>query len=380
MSNLVFPSAGFESGDSLSCMLQKVEDIFFYGVLNGSEVGCSQVSGLGRRNEGRKRGVLQKVLEEVHAHVLRAGMFSTNETKDDLTALSMRCLLVPYYRAEVLLEQGQPGEEESMALLQNSDVVAEEFSKSRLQAIESSLRLFTEYLERCMLYGVLEPLVQRQAMYQLEGVAGDDRRAVSGRSDAATAREMKIEAFRAEKAIKSGLERLRGRYRAQLGDEEVDDDVVRSWVLLAINHSAIKSANAISGLRKERELLNLMVEMSDAEKKEARDQASEAAEVMSAAMRDAAQGMALGSKRESMRRDVFKPSHTMATISVEKQGEIEFREMQERMAREASNSKGNNAIIQTYDDDVEVLKQRAWDDFKDDNPRGWGNSRLRPTG
>lgn len=24
------------------------------------------------------------------------------------------------------------------------------------------------------------------------------------------------------------------------------------------------------------------------------------------------------------------------------------------------------------------LQARAWDDFKDDNPRGWGNSKLRP--
>jgi len=29
---------------------------------------------------------------------------------------------------------------------------------------------------------------------------------------------------------------------------------------------------------------------------------------------------------------------------------------------------------------LSVMQQRAWDDFKDDNPRGWGNSRLRPTG
>lgn len=31
-------------------------------------------------------------------------------------------------------------------------------------------------------------------------------------------------------------------------------------------------------------------------------------------------------------------------------------------------------------EDEEILRQqRDWDDFKDDNPKGWGNSRLRPT-
>jgi hypothetical protein len=26
------------------------------------------------------------------------------------------------------------------------------------------------------------------------------------------------------------------------------------------------------------------------------------------------------------------------------------------------------------------MQARAWDEFKDDNPRGWGNSKLRPCG
>ena len=352
-------NTGFESWDSLSCILRKVEDIFFYNALNGSEDGDKQASGLGDRKQSGKGRVLQKVLEEVHARVLRDGIFSANETKDDLTSWSMRCLLVPYYRAEILLEQSQRGDVQSNGMPQAGDMGAEEFSKERLTALESSLRLFTEYLERCMQYGVLESVVQRQAKYHLEAASGDDLREKTSRSDAPTAREMKIEGFKAAKAIKSELERLRGRYRAQLDDEEVDEEVVRSWVLLAVNHSAMKSANAISGLRKEKELLIRILEMSDVEKKEARDQASEAAELMRTAMRNAAQGMTLSSKRESMRRDVFKPSHTMATISVEQQGEIEFREMQERMAREASNSrKDNSAIVETYDDDGDVLKVR----------------------
>lgn len=31
------------------------------------------------------------------------------------------------------------------------------------------------------------------------------------------------------------------------------------------------------------------------------------------------------------------------------------------------------------DEDYQLAKQRAWDDWKDDNPRGAGNSRLKPT-
>ena len=31
------------------------------------------------------------------------------------------------------------------------------------------------------------------------------------------------------------------------------------------------------------------------------------------------------------------------------------------------------------DGEQETLRQRAWDDWKDDNPRGAGNSKLLPT-
>ena len=31
------------------------------------------------------------------------------------------------------------------------------------------------------------------------------------------------------------------------------------------------------------------------------------------------------------------------------------------------------------DGEQETLRQRAWDDWKDSNPRGAGNSKLRPT-
>ena len=31
------------------------------------------------------------------------------------------------------------------------------------------------------------------------------------------------------------------------------------------------------------------------------------------------------------------------------------------------------------DGEQETLRQRAWDDWKDNNPRGAGNSKLRPT-
>jgi hypothetical protein len=79
---------------------------------------------------------------------------------------------------------------------------------------------------------------------------------------------------------------------------------------------------------------------------------------------------------------VFRPSHILPTLTVEQQGAIELAQAREREARQAQVAAAEAArkAGQTADeaDDEEVARARAWDDFTDDNPRGWGNSKLRP--
>jgi hypothetical protein len=77
---------------------------------------------------------------------------------------------------------------------------------------------------------------------------------------------------------------------------------------------------------------------------------------------------------------VFRPSHILPTLTVEQQGAIELaREREARQAQVAA-AEASRKAAQTADeaDEEEVARSRAWDDFTDDNPRGWGNSKLRP--
>ena len=62
------------------------------------------------------------------------------------------------------------------------------------------------------------------------------------------------------------------------------------------------------------------------------------------------------------------------------QGMIELHKMQESQQKEAA-AATRNAAGEDSDEDSDAImdKQRAWDDWKDENPRGWGNSKLRPT-
>ena len=79
---------------------------------------------------------------------------------------------------------------------------------------------------------------------------------------------------------------------------------------------------------------------------------------------------------------VLRPGHILPTLTVEQQGEIELRQAREREAaqKQAEAAKAAAAADARSDDEDEeaLAKQRAWDDWTDDNPRGWGNSKLRP--
>jgi hypothetical protein len=72
----------------------------------------------------------------------------------------------------------------------------------------------------------------------------------------------------------------------------------------------------------------------------------------------------------------------MPTLTVEQQGMIELAEAQERQRREQE-AAGRRATVEEErrsdgEDEEEVHKARAWDDFRDANPAGSGNSKLRP--
>lgn len=62
------------------------------------------------------------------------------------------------------------------------------------------------------------------------------------------------------------------------------------------------------------------------------------------------------------------------------QGMVELQKMQAAQQKEAAAAARQAAHEDSDEDsDAKVDKQRAWDDWKDEHPSGWGNSKLRPT-
>ncbi len=93
-------------------------------------------------------------------------------------------------------------------------------------------------------------------------------------------------------------------------------------------------------------------------------------------------------RKESVVRDarsaLFRPSHILPTMTIEQAGEIELRELMERTALSTEREKRRSVLesAKTEDElsDEKLYEKRRWDDWKDDNPFGAGNSRRTPTG
>ena len=93
-------------------------------------------------------------------------------------------------------------------------------------------------------------------------------------------------------------------------------------------------------------------------------------------------------RKESVVRDarsaLFRPSHILPTMTIEQAGEIELRELMERTALSTKREKRRSVLesAKTEDElsDEKLYEKRRWDDWKDDNPFGAGNSRRTPTG
>lgn len=79
-------------------------------------------------------------------------------------------------------------------------------------------------------------------------------------------------------------------------------------------------------------------------------------------------------KRKNVKDKMYKPEWNLPTISVEEAGEIEYLQMIEREKKSAEHQKEQKKNSDSDQDDEEILKKREWDDWKDENPRGWGNT------
>ncbi|KAM1126913.1 hypothetical protein ACFX2B_041531 [Malus domestica] len=379
-------------------------------------------SGGGVDQEEVRKGC--RALEKCDEMISKLGLFSANETKEDISTTNLKYLMVPYYLGEL------------------TEKVAQD---DRISILKSSQAKLKEFISICE---AME-LVPKEEL---------EASAVDGPNSHVDRRALKIARFKRQRAAESKLleikERKERRGRStkasalstpiEAGEEDVLDDdgeEEREAWFTTISLAVSKAFDLLEMLKKEEEMLvafkqrqskdggkEFYQEVIDDRAKRAeawhrdaatRVQYSKPAEPITCATfaQDVLEGRArvsemhehkhqplifgpaslIGgnptSERERMAAQVFQPSHRMPTMSIEEAGLKEMEIMntwQERNVKlmEEANSAWYKEPMkpgplpegEDEDDDAAQDRARAWDDWKDDNPRGAGNKKLTPCG
>ncbi|XP_075502524.1 PP2A regulatory subunit TAP46 [Primulina tabacum] len=364
-----------------------------------------------------------ELLRKCEDMIGKLGLFSSNETKDDISTNNLKYLLVPYYLGELTEKNSQ---------------------ENRIQILKASLAKLKEFISFCEAMELV-PEDELESSMQSRSNSSADQRA------------KKIARFKRTKAAESKLleikERKERRGRStrasalstpiERGEQDLEDDdgeEEREAWMTAISLALCKSFDLSEMLKKEEEMLLAVKENQSKEGDDNYSQSTlnERTHKAEAWHRDAAararytkpatpitcatfaqdvlegrakvsqfhehkhQPMIFGpaslvsknptSERERMAAQVFQPHHRMPTMSIEEAGLKEMNIMnkwQENNAKlmEEANSSWYKDNRQSKpgeddeeDDDAAQEKARVWDDWKDDNPRGAGNKKLTPCG
>lgn len=367
--------------------------------------------------ETLRKGI--EMLRRCDEMVSKLGLFSSNETKDDVSTTNLKYLLAPFYLGEL------------------TEKVERE---DRTQVLKISQDQLKEFISICE---VLELVPAEEIEASVQGVA-----------DPATRRATKIARFKRQRAAEAKLQEIkerkerRGRsLRAatlstpiEAGEEDVLDDdgeeEREAWIT-TISLAIYKAFDLLDMLKKEeemllavkekqlqggdgeftRELLEERANKAEAWHRSAASQApfSKPVQPITCATfaQDVIEGRAsvleghehkhppaifgpasvvggrITSQRQRMEAQVFQPGHRLPTMSIEEAGLREMDIMQKWQDRnvelmaEANSSwhnDGGRPDVGDDDDEGAEEKARAWDDWKDDNPRGAGNKKLTPCG
>ncbi|KAG5569081.1 hypothetical protein H5410_058847 [Solanum commersonii] len=345
--------------------------------------------------------------------ISKLGLFSLNETKDDISTANLKYILVPYYLAELTEKIAEDGRiKEFISFCETMELVPEEEMETSKQG---GANTFADRRAKKI------ARFKRQRAAESKLLELKEQKERRGRSTKASALSTPVES-REDDVLDDD------------GDEERE-----AW-LTTISLALSKAFDLLEMLNKEEEMLSAITEkqLQDGEKEFSqlvlaertkkvetwhRDVAARAPYTKTAApitcatfAQDVIEGRANVSQahehkhkplifepaslvgrnptteREKIAAQVFQPHYRLPTVSIEEAGLTEMNMMNEwqernvKLMEEASSSWHRDAPKlrpgeeDEEDDDTAQDKARAWDDWKDDNPRGAGNKKLTPCG
>ncbi|KAG7708320.1 hypothetical protein KL932_001007 [Ogataea haglerorum] len=311
-----------------------------------------------RRDSPEYKAQLENVLDALNSikkSIQQMALFSVNEDIDEVSTGDLRYLALDFYIAQVL-----------------GNTVA-----NRASSLKTCNGLYLQFLYTLENYGILD----KEQRAKLDAIkASYDPQIDELRSkDPVTRRQSKINEFKMEKEFKEKLKIL------ESSDfHNLDDEVVRQIYLDQLKFFALKSFQSIESNLMEIELLHNMPArpIQPAQEPDERERQKKFDETYTDKVESLTNPIlskdgkvlrpfTIVPSRDQLQKKVFGTGQVLPTMTVEELVEQEL--ANGGMVKESLPEK---EFDEDNEEDVDRLtyKNREWDEFTDNNPRGSGNT------
>lgn len=341
------------------------------------------------------------LLDRVAQQVRSLALFSGNEHVDDVNTTDLRFLLVDWLRAKLVPRRSS---------------ISTRDPHARLAVLKQSQQLHTAFLRQCDSLNLLQGDdaaawqafcgdADREEEEDEEELPTAPQQPRPPRNDPATDRARKIARFKQERADAERLAELEQRMAAVERRRHVDDpcppgvdeELLRELTLLKVASGVRQALDDLDAYGKEVEILKFMASRSppneprgaqaeddrDGQRRRGRDLASDPARPgLQVTHMTRGEDGSLQVRKEQLKSEVFRPGHRLPTMSIEELAEIEVAAAMERSRKAEQPRSGPRRIKQLEEDGEEdnpelveqaAYKDRAWDQWKEENPKGSGN-------
>ncbi|KAL8788943.1 MAG: hypothetical protein Q9195_007059 [Heterodermia aff. obscurata] len=308
-------------------------------------------------------------LKECRDMADRISLFSPNETEDDIATVDLQYILIDYFLAELTLK----------------DCVS-----SRRGVLERARETYERYLGLLENYGMLS--IADKTLHE-RFLDSRNEFALLSSSDPSARRNTKISRLKQEQELKLKLEHLK-HVPIPLQD---DDTMIREVYLAEIQLCTHHTFHALDMIAQEIKILALMPATPPAEPStNERDGKTKNADGYSERLDPShqlnsskrgpilskdgkpLQPFTLLDNRQRLRDGVFRPDHSLPTMTID-----EYLAEEKRRGGILDGGGSQSGPPAEIDEgnmdhaDQETMQAREWDDFKEHNPKGSGNTLNR---
>ncbi|XP_029342435.1 immunoglobulin-binding protein 1 [Acyrthosiphon pisum] len=294
-----------------------------------------------------------KILEHTTQLVSAAGMFSNNETIEEIPTADVKYMLLPFILGSLALKLTNNG--------------------NRLDVVKTAEVYFRDYLQRCKDYGLADHTIPPEYTDSEETTT----QATMDFSLMARRRAEKIKSYKEQKLMESQLQLL----KEQNERESEDDEMRRKYIVSLLKYNIGKALEELDSLQAEMRILHYKLKHEDEDNPEnAKSQKLKPKPLMPIII-----------TKNEFQKQVFGAGYpSLPTMTVEEFCEQRINDgiwhlptgdntkcLQQ--LSEASEPEQEDKEDKINEEEKENERQRltARDEYKDDHRRGWGNRHNR---